>query len=191
MRRITVLILLLLTISLIVSCKKTSNNPAAEKSATPSSSTVNHVPTEKLGISYSQAMNYLDNLFVMEKKGKTEFGEDRYSGKLSDSAAMLEIHGDKDNIMRACLIVYLSVLTTPIASEEDKQASIKNTAILARFLKNIVPEENPVSLFETILETGGKSSNTKTHIVVGNKYIEILYIQGNQESILSIEISRV
>ncbi len=126
---------------------------------------VEPVVLNNLGVSYEQMMNYLSNFFTMDKSTPVD-GKDRYMGQTSNGLAMLEIIGDKDDIYQSSLM-----LSIP---SDSPDTIIENSAILLRFLKNIVPEwegssEWAVNSMEEI--TGSLSDKKET--IQGNKKIEM------------------
>ena len=60
--------------------------------------------TKRIDISYQQVMHYLSNFFHMEK-GTPVRNAPRYMGKTKDGTAVLEVIGDKRNIIQASVML--------------------------------------------------------------------------------------
>jgi hypothetical protein len=85
-----------------------------------------------IGVSYDQALRFLAADFKMEQSAPLN-GQARYNGASADNLAMVEILGDKADVMQASMIVGL-------ARDAPAKLIVKQSAMLLRFLKNTVPE---------------------------------------------------
>jgi len=121
-----------------------------------------------IGISYNQIMEYLDQYISMSKSSDID-GQPRYNGQTSDDMAFLEIIGNKKDVSQAGLMLGIPIDAPTIL--------VRNTAILLRFMKNVVPEwkggvEWVTSALERISSTGGSEK-----IIMGRKSIEVTLIK--------------
>ena len=85
---------------------------------------------KSIGLNYAEVMSYLSNAFVMEASTPVD-DLDRYVGQSEEGLAILEIIGDKRDIVQASLVLALP-------SDAPDVIAI-NSAILIRFLKNTFP----------------------------------------------------
>jgi len=86
---------------------------------------------EKIDIPYDQAVKNLSNIIILNKSTPVK-GEERYVGTTADGLAVLEIIGDKQNIIKASLLV-----TTPSDTPNIVQ---RNANIATQFVINLFPE---------------------------------------------------
>ena len=125
--------------------------------------------SDKLGVSYDQMMNYLSNFFTMEKSTSVR-GEDRYMSQTSSGLATLEIIGDKNNISQTSLMMGIP--------SDSPSAIIENSAILVRFLKNVVPEWEGSSDWATAsMEKIAGSASDEEEKIYGDKKIKMSIIE--------------
>jgi hypothetical protein len=82
-----------------------------------------------IGLRYEQVLAYLDNFFVMEKTDPVR-GYERRMGQ--SKVSLLEVMGDKDDIVSATLIIGLP--------NDSPKHLIENSAMMLRFLMNTFPE---------------------------------------------------
>jgi len=141
--------------------KSTAVPPVSEKSV---------AENKPIGISYYQVMEYLSNFFSMEKSTPVH-GQERYMGQTSDSLAVLEIIGNKNNISQATLMIGIP------ADAPDKL--VRNTVLATRFLENTVPEwtnsnEWITANAERVADTPGISD---VKVVKGNKLITMTFLK--------------
>jgi hypothetical protein len=121
--------------------------------------------TKHIDISYQQVMHYLSNFFHMEK-GTPVRNAPRYMGRTKDGTAVLEVIGDKRNIIQASVM-----LGFPI---DERKITIQNSAILLRFIKNTVPEmENPSDWATNSLNRLRNYPDQPVEAVKGNKRIKM------------------
>lgn len=84
-----------------------------------------------LGVSYDQMMQYLASVFQIERATPRQ-GYERYLGKRTGGAALIELLGAKDDLSEASLMVFFP--------RDNPKIFGDNTVILLRFMKNVVPE---------------------------------------------------
>ncbi len=144
---------------------QTAPQPVTEK---PASQTVKSVKAEGISISYNQIMKYLSNFFEMKETTKVN-GRDRHTAFTTDYTALLEIIGDKENIYQANVFLGLP--------NDAPEVLVRNTAIMLRFLENIVPEWTSRNDWanNTLKEITKSDDNTKS-IIWGNKKISMQYV---------------
>jgi len=123
-----------------------------------------------IGISYDEVMEYLSNFFSMEKATLVH-GQERYMGQTSDSLAVLEIIGNKDNISQATLMIGVP--------SDAPRILVRNTAMLLRFLENTVPEwtnssEWATAAMKRVTNIPGVSD---VKVVKGNKLITMTFLK--------------
>lgn len=121
-----------------------------------------------IGISYNQIMVYLDQYISMSKSSDID-GQPRYNGKTSDDLAFLEIIGNKKDVSQAGLMFGIPTDAPTIV--------VRNTGLLIRFMKNVVPEWKGgwkwvTSAIERMSSTGGSEK-----IIMGRKLIEVTQIK--------------
>jgi hypothetical protein len=121
--------------------------------------------SDTLGLTYSQMMNYLSNVFLM-KFSPLNTGRPRYMGYSDNGQALLEIVGDKRDIDSTSLILGLS--------NSSRDVLVKNAAILVRFMRNAVPEwpESEKWVNDTIKRMVAQSDDEES-ISYGRKQIRI------------------
>lgn len=129
--------------------------------------------TEPERISYSQITNLIRDLIDIKEMSAVP-GEDRYLGISDNKLVMVEVAGDKEDIIQASMkLIY--------PKDIDKANTDLNNAMMARFLKNAAPEfsdwpthvKDILARLNSIPSEGNRID--KEDIIIKNKLIEILY----------------
>lgn len=181
------------------SISPTTTSTSASTSITSVSSTPNYSPNSKpepiqeptvanknvasvtagMGVSYTQAMQHLDNQFSMEKSTPVD-GKTRYMGSIPDNLAIIELIGDETDIERASFLFGLPNGVPEIAD--------RNRLLLTRFLKNTVPEWKSSNVWivksvEKVVKGGEEIT-----VIQGNKIIVMNYLPPLAMVITSITV---
>lgn len=135
--------------------------------------------TAGMGVSYTQAMQHLDNQFSMEKSTPVD-GKTRYMGSTPDNLAIIELIGDETDIERASFLFGLPNGVPEIAD--------RNRLLLTRFLKNTVPEWKSSNVWivksvEKVVKGGEEIT-----VIQGNKIIVMNYLPPLAMVITSITV---
>jgi len=124
-------------------------------------------------ISYSQITNLISELIDIKEANDIP-GENKYLGISDNKLVVVEVAGDKENIAQASIkLIYPKGI--------DKPTTDLNNAMMARFLKNAVPEfadwsnrvKDIFTRFNSMPIEGDKIR--REDIIVRTKLIEILY----------------
>lgn len=127
--------------------------------------------TEKpltIGVSYNQIMEYLDSVISMSKSSDVN-GLPSYTGQTEDDLAMLEILGEKSDVIKAAILIAIP--------NDDKKVLIKNSAMILRFLKNIIPQWEGAADWVTSALKRTNSTGEPEEIVKGNKLVRLSFLK--------------
>ena len=162
---------------LLGACSENSSQKAAEKTAPEAvalEDKENEYVKEPIGVSYAEVMNYIDNFFVMKSVEPVD-GDKRWMGQRK--VAVLEIIGEKENILSASLIIGVP--------NDAPEVLIENSAILLRFVKNVLPEWKKAGDWVTAAIKGGGETQT----VRGDKLVEVSVIESL--SMITVSVKHV
>ncbi len=124
-----------------------------------------------LGISYDQVMESLTDFFVMEKTAPLNDGRERYMGQTDNDLAILEIIGDKADIDKTTLIIFIP--------SDNNDVVLQNSALALKFIDNAAPNwagaNDWLNEAVTSLTTNPNQSIKTTH---DNKLIEASLASG-------------
>ncbi len=134
---------------------------------------------QRMGVSYRQATEDFDDFIPMKKVSPVD-GQDRYFGISEDRTALLEITGNRQAITHARLSIGVP--------NDSPDIMTRNTALLCRFLGNIVPEwPDSADWATTALMQTTTTSETSKMTIVGYKQITMTLMKAAGRVTVSVK----
>lgn len=138
------------------------------------------VPQQTIGVSYDQVMRGLNQYMPMSRGHDTAGQQPNYTGHTSDKSAMVQIIGNKGNILNTSFLI--------IVPNDAPEILYQKMVFLEIFLKNVIPEWDSTDwlgyAIHNITVTGKKSEG----VIRGNKSVKLSVDVIEHTDLISLQI---